>query len=635
MKTVFANRIVSVLLCVLLFALSAAPVCAVPGEDVSVAPEGPVFEERLLYGGTALDIGGSVCYASPDGLRIRPADSPESESTLLLPLDVSYLNHSRGRLWFISGRSIYSCDLSGGDLRLFREFDSPVSHLYVSDDIIYILRGETVLAITHKGEREVFTREGIAGFIPENGGFRWISARAGYHVPDNSGDEVYSNDVSPYVEHFADSTGAEAPLPAREDASGEDVGSGAQTDSGYTGPYVNVGAVTLPLAQHMPGTFFSKNGKACVCHYYSPSTYCIDSVGDCNCMRYYPTGYKETCEVDLLGAQCFAFARMVFYTCFGFIDHSMNSTLYYNVGTLQRGSVTANTVKELLMKAAPGAHVRLAAGHSVSILTMDDDFIVIYHGNAGGDGVKSAPCVVSTRRYTWEQFASAAALGIQYVNMPYNYPDSSLVLTEKAKGYYRLNENLNLRAEPNTISAVQAIIPRGTIVNVTETNAFWGKTEYGAHSGWVFLEYTTYYTAQKIEPSANGLYSVSGDFVVGRVHKQTLDSFAESFDKQNLSVTSPSGAALSGGDYVSTGCVLSIAVGTDIIDSKTLVLAGDVNGNGYIDVGDYAAVRRAVLGTFGLSGASLAAADVSGDGTIGSEDYARIRRFFLGTIEEI
>ena len=33
----------------------------------------------------------------------------------------------------------------------------------------------------------------------------------------------------------------------------------------YTGETVRVGSVTLPLAEHMPGTYFTKNGSPCTC----------------------------------------------------------------------------------------------------------------------------------------------------------------------------------------------------------------------------------------------------------------------------------------------------------------------------------------------------------------------------------
>ncbi|MBR0232352.1 MAG: SH3 domain-containing protein [Clostridia bacterium] len=635
MRRIAAKRIALLLLCAFLLAPLALSE-RVSGEPEKAPAAEETFEERLLYGGTALDIGDSVFYSAPDGLRVRKAGEPEETGRLISPLPAEYLNHARGRIWFISGASVVSCLPDGSGAEVFREFTEPVSHLYVSDNNIYILRGETVCRVTASGEEALFTRVGIKGFIPENGGFRWVTENGGFARLDRSGDECYENDVGEYVNHYADASGNETDLPRGEEEQPADGGDGEDGENKYTGPYVTVGDTTLPLAQHMPGTFFSKDGKACTCH-NSPPAYCIDSVGYCNCMRYYPTGYKDTCEVDLLGAQCFAFARMVFYTCFGFIDHSMNSSLYYNVGTISRGAATANTVKELLTKAAPGAHVRLSKGHSVSILTMDDDFIVIYHGNAGGDGVATQPCVVSTRRYTWEQFASAAAAGIEFVNMPYNYPDTSVVLTEKETGYYRIKEYLNLRAEPNVGSEILDVIPAGTIVNVPRTERFWGMTEYGGKTGWVFLEYTTYYSALEIEPSPNGAYTLdeATGYVVGRVWKQTVDSLCENFDKQSITVLSPEGKKLSGSERVFTGCTLSIVVNGAAIDSKTLVLAGDVNANGYVDVGDYAAVRRAALGTYTLSGARAAAADVSGNGKIGAEDYAMIKRFFLGTLNKL
>lgn len=398
--------------------------------------------------------------------------------------------------------------------------------------------------------------------------------------------------------------------------------------SDYSGPYVQVGNTTLPLAEHMPGTFFSRNGKACTCH---DTVDCIANGSACNCMRYYPTGNKATCEVDLLGVQCFGFARLVFYKCFGFIDHSMNSSLYYSVGSLSRGSVTESSVKNLLMKAAPGAHVRLSQGHSVSILTMDEDFIVIYHANAGGDGVTTESCVISTRRYTWAQFATAASAGIDYVNMPYNYPDSSVILTEKKAGHYKITSDNGLRhrAESNTQSESYAVIPYGTIIEVTEIDGFWGKTVYNGKTGWVFLEYTTFYSALEISPSGNVFKLGDDGYLRAIVWKLDFDAFTEHFDKQSLTVYSASGNNLALGGYVGTGSKVSLVVNGKTLDNATVCLAGDVNCNGTLDVGDYIIVRRAYFGTFKLSDAAHASADVNNSGDIDAMDYILIRRFFF------
>ncbi len=393
----------------------------------------------------------------------------------------------------------------------------------------------------------------------------------------------------------------------------------------YTGETVTVGSVVLPLAEYMPGTYFTKNGGPCTCH---GSGNCIASTGNCNCMRYYPTGVRETCEVDLYAAQCYAFARLVFWRCFGFIDHSMNASLYYNVGSISSGNVTAETVKALLMKAAPGAHVRLSAGHSVSILSLADDHITIYHANAGGDGVAQSPCVVSTKRYTWEQFAVFASRGIEFVNMPYDYPGSETVPAVREPGIYRLSEGMNLRAQANTSSAVLTVIPSGTYVRVETVDGLWGSVEYGGVKGCIFLEYSSFVTRAEITvPDAfsfeNGVIAAAGEY--------TAEAFSALFERQSITLRTESGDIISPQARVGTGATAEITIGGVTYAKADVCIRGDVNGNGMLDTGDFILIRRGVLGTASLSGANALAADADKSGRLDSSDYLLLRRVFLGT----
>lgn len=615
------RRVVSLLLCAV-FAVFLLP--SGIAEIDRVSAEGYDFGDRILYGGLAVDVGdstvvcedGAVWRVYPSGERVHLADE-----------DISCLNYLDGRLYFIREDAVCRSDENMGNIEIIKDFGEEIKCLYAVENGFFYLRGNTVYALCDGEETELLTRDGIEGFVPEaDGTIRWAEKNPDYVYIEETGDEIWSDGGELFLQYYAaPGTDAEFDVAAGSGEQGVEL---ASSTGDYTGPVVQVGEVTLPLAEHMPGTFFSKNGAACTCHNTS-STYCIQSVGNCNCMRYYPTGYASTCEVDLLGAQCFAFARMIFWKCFGFIDHSMNASLYYSVGSLASGSVTANSVKSLLMKAAPGAHVRLAAGHSVSILTMDEDFIVIYHGNAGGDGVVSQPCVVSTRRYTWEQFATAAARGILYVNMPYNYPDSEVILSKKEVGFYKLKANLNLRAEANTQSESLAVIPNGTIIEVTEIDGFWGKTVYNGFEGWVFLEYTTYYTRETITPSGDVFKLGTDGYLRAAAWKLTFDSFSEHFDKQSLTVVSRDGTDLSSAGYVGTGSVVSLSVNGSEVDSAIVCLAGDINGNGLLDVGDYILVKRSVMGTYSPNAVQTAAADVSGSGSIDVYDYITIRRYFM------
>ena len=612
------KRVLSLFLCVI-FAVSLLASCAQTATDGAVSYG---FGDRILYGGNAVDVDGGTVISEEGSVFFADRSG---NKTLLAEYDAKYLNYYGEKLYFVSGNEIKRANADMSGIETLLSFDDGVKCLYATDDGLYYQIGSSVYL---DGE-EILAREGIQGFVPESKEkLRWAAVNPEYKYIEETGDEVWSESGSLYLEHLS-TVGSDA----EDDVlyAQQEMGVALSSGTGdYTGPVVEVGETTLPLAEHMPGTFFSKNGRACVCHNNpTNSTYCIQSVGNCNCMRYYPTGYKESCEIDLLGAQCFAFARMVFWKCFGFIDHSMNQSLYYSVGSLSSGSVTANSVKNLLMKAAPGAHVRLAAGHSVSILTMDEDFIVIYHGNAGGDGVISQPCIVSTRRYTWEQFATAAARGILYVNMPYNYPDSEVILSKKETGFYKLKANLNLRAEANTQAESLSVVPNGSIVDVTEVDGFWGKIEHNGVVGWIFLEYTTYITRETITPSGNVFKLDADGYLRAAAWKLDFDAFSEHFNRQSLTVVSHSGEDMSASGFIGTGAVVSLSVDGVELDSATVCLAGDVNRNGRLDVGDYILIKRCVMNTYTPDTAQSISADVSANGKVDSNDYILLKRYFL------
>ncbi len=572
------------------------------------------FGDRILYGGTAVDVGDSVVTSEGGFLRM--------DGRVIAKADAKYLNLFGGLLWFVDQNRILTCNLDGSGMTEVLTLDEEITHLYVTDDGLFYLRDGTVFRYFDGVETAVLTRDGIKGFVPNaDKSIRWVVQNPEY-TPSAQDDDFCGETADEYLTYITDAEGNDALQTA-------DVGTETDEEDEYTGPYVQVGNTTLPMQDHMPGTFFTKNGLECTCHNTS-SSFCIESVAGCNCMRYYPTGIKETCEVDLLGAQCFAFARLVFYKCFGFIDHSMNESLYYSCGSLARGAVTANSIKTLMMKARPGAHVRMSRGHSVSILTMDSDFIVVYHANAGGDGVPEQRCVVSTRRYTWEQFATASAAGIDYVNMPYNYPDSKQLDSQKQAGFYRLKANLNLREKTNTQSSSLAVIPNGSIIRITEIDGFWGKTTYYGKEGWVFLEYTVYYSRPEIQPSGGVIVAdETGGVLKAVLNRTDVDGFLEYFDKQSLTLSGIDGATLQSTDYVGTGTEVALTINGTEYDRATVCLAGDINKNGVVDVGDYLMAKRAYMATLRLDGLQTAAADVSGDGDVDPVDYLLIKRFFF------
>ena len=118
--------------------------------------------------------------------------------------------------------------------------------------------------------------------------------------------------------------------------------------------------------------------------------------------------------------------------------------------------------------------------------------------------------------------------------------------------------------------------------------------------------------------------------------KTDCSRYAELFDPQyNIKLLGSNGFTKTSG-YIATGdrFVLLDADG-DIIDTITVVVTGDVTGDGRINAADYIAQRRSILGTTNLEIANQTAADVNGNGKIQANDYIKLRRYILGMIDTL
>lgn len=398
----------------------------------------------------------------------------------------------------------------------------------------------------------------------------------------------------------------------------------------YEDGYTTIGNVTIPFPEYMPGSYFTKNGYACTCHDIA-SINCVASGDDCNCLRFVTV---DGMELDLLAVQCIGFARYCFYRIFGFTDHDMNSHMFYNAGTLDRGYVTADSVKSLFGKLKPGAHIRYKLAysqHSVILLNQTDSGFTVYHANAGGNGVDSSPCVISTRTYTWESFANTAYRGIVFAHMPNEYPDNlsfsdTPIGGTLPLGVYVTTSNLNLRSGVGTSFESIAVIPKGTSILVTETSSNWGRTSYNGLDGWVSLAYAEY--EELLTPRENSGITVKDGYIYGIATETSPQELLTSFINKELTFSCGSS------DYVGTGTVIGTTVGGYPVDEATVIIEGDVNGDGLLTSADCVRQRLHLNGQSALEGAFLCAADFDGNGTVNTVDYKGLQReitFFAPT----
>lgn len=137
-------------------------------------------------------------------------------------------------------------------------------------------------------------------------------------------------------------------------------------------------------------------------------------------------------------------------------------------------------------------------------------------------------------------------------------------------------------------------------------------------------------TIQKINQSL-GL-TITENYATGFKVGESISDFISRVKKVNdecfVSVKNKTGVLVSSGK-VSTGYTYTIK-GSDGIQTFTIVIKGDVNGDGQIYATDYVFVKNHIMGKTKLNGAFLKAADIDKNGKIYATDYVFIKNYIMG-----
>lgn len=124
--------------------------------------------------------------------------------------------------------------------------------------------------------------------------------------------------------------------------------------------------------------------------------------------------------------------------------------------------------------------------------------------------------------------------------------------------------------------------------------------------------------------------TIDSDYMFGIPEKTTFDSLAAVMPGTILEVKDSQGNRVISGSntYIGTGSVVSING-----SSFTVVVLGDVNGDGVITSVDYLRVKRYYLGTIEIKKDAelLAAGDEDLDGKVKAYKYLLVKRHVLGS----
>jgi ribosomal protein L23 len=126
-------------------------------------------------------------------------------------------------------------------------------------------------------------------------------------------------------------------------------------------------------------------------------------------------------------------------------------------------------------------------------------------------------------------------------------------------------------------------------------------------------------------------YAMENGYILHVKPQTTVQSLLTQFENENLVVQDPSGNAIGSSAVVGTGATVNLYNGDLVVQRVTVVILGDVDGNGIVDATDYLRIKAAALGKLALNEAENLAADIDKDDIIAPNDYAKVKEYFLGT----
>ncbi|MBO4769585.1 MAG: putative Ig domain-containing protein [Clostridia bacterium] len=147
---------------------------------------------------------------------------------------------------------------------------------------------------------------------------------------------------------------------------------------------------------------------------------------------------------------------------------------------------------------------------------------------------------------------------------------------------------------------------------------------------------TVYEKPQKLELVENSLFVIEDEtaYLLNVVEKTTVaDAVAQFENPSFIKAFNQNGTLLANTDIIGTGCTISLIDGETVMDTVTVIVLGDVDGNGEIGPTDYQRIRSYFLGNYIIEGPNLKAAHVSGSQDVGPTDYQRVRSHFLGNYD--
>lgn len=112
--------------------------------------------------------------------------------------------------------------------------------------------------------------------------------------------------------------------------------------------------------------------------------------------------------------------------------------------------------------------------------------------------------------------------------------------------------------------------------------------------------------------------------------KTSVEKASKEFANDNLHYFNIAGTELGATDYIGTGTQIKLFNGENAVDMKTIVVTGDMTGDGVINNRDVAMMNKKLVGKVEVHECQNLAVDVNGDGYVDNKDAAMVARYLVG-----
>lgn len=112
--------------------------------------------------------------------------------------------------------------------------------------------------------------------------------------------------------------------------------------------------------------------------------------------------------------------------------------------------------------------------------------------------------------------------------------------------------------------------------------------------------------------------------------KTPVETASKEFTNDVLKFYDINGAELESADYVGTGTQIKLFNGSNAVDTKTVVVTGDMTGDGIINNRDVAMMNKKLVDKADALECQMLAIDVNGDGSVDNKDAAMVARYLVG-----